>query len=413
MAVGGGDWTRWLGLKRRMGAWAAPQSSAPLLHREDTAPKPSGTRALLERLPAPRGRDAMHDRGHTSQLMQWFADDAEAVAKKSLAQRASEVLAGLGPLQLPARQVDDGLPGGMHRSLRRGGGVEFSEHKEYAPGDDLRQLDWKAYARTDRYFIKRFEQEVHATVTLIVDASASMQLADFASDKFDAVRLLLACVALVLIRQGDSVGLAVLGRPQCTIAPGTGLRHFSHIADTLTTLVAEGNYGLDRFEPVPWRGHERRGLALVASDVLVAPAKAMVPLTALQRSGLGVLLLHTMHPRELDFAFREPAQMTCRESLRQRIVDPRVMRDAYVTLMRAHCDHVVQAAAHAGVGHVLIDTSFDPRGVIRQVLRATSNLRVRGAMVGAEPADGESVFDAKSALVGDTGEFRKPDLGRR
>ncbi len=400
-------WNRFRTLTRQMGAWVAPAKGEPgavgTPHR-----RPSGTRSLLERLPAPRGHDALHDRGPTSHLLQWFADDDEAVVRKSLAQRASEVLAGLGPLQLPARQVDDGLPGGMHRSLRRGGGVEFSEHKDYAPGDDLRMLDWKAYGRTDRYVIKRYEQEVHATLTLILDASGSMQLSDFASDKFDAVRLLLACIALVLIRQGDSVGLAVLGRPQCTIAPGVGLRHFAHIAETLAAVQPDGDYGLDRFEPVPWRGHERRGLAMVASDVLVAPDKAMVPLTALQRSGLGVLLLHTLHPRELDLGFTTPAQFTCRESARQRTVDPRVMRDAYTTLMRQHCEAVAAAAAHGGVGHVLVDTSFDPRGLIRQVLRATTHLRVRGGTGAQGGGDGEKTFDSQSVLVGDTGEWKKP-----
>lgn len=392
MAIGGGGLGRWLQANRK---------------QAEPSPKPAAARSLLERLPAPRGHEALHERGQTTLLGSWFADDATAVAKKTLAQRASEVLAGLGPLQLPARQVDDGLPGGMHRSLRRGGGVEFSEHKDYAPGDELRQLDWKAYARTDRYFIKRFEQEVHATVTLIVDASASMQLADFETDKFDAVRLMLACVALVLVRQGDLVGLAVLGRPECTVQPGTGLRHFAHVAETLQNVSPAGNFGLDRFEPVPWRGHERRGLALVASDVLVAPDKAMVPLTALQRSGLGVLLLHTLHPREIDFAFRDPAQFTCRETAGQRTVDPRVMRDAYVELMRGHCDAVAKAAAHGGVGHLLIDTSFDPRGLIRQILRATAGLRVRGGGA-AGHSDGEATFDTESLLVVDTGEFRKP-----
>ena len=387
--------SRWSALSRQMGALvgAGTNDKPPVLETVG--------RSLLERLPAPRGHDALHERAQFSQIFSWFADGDGAVVKQSLAQRAAEVLAGLGPLQLPARQVDDGLPGGLHRSLRRGGGVEFSEHKEYAPGDDLRQMDWKAYARTDRYFIKRFEQEVHATMTLIVDASASMHFADFESDKFAAVRLLLACIGLVLVRQGDAVGLVVLGRPESTVAPGTGLRHFAHLADVLENTAPAGKNGLDAFEPVPWRGHERRGLALVASDVLLPAEQAMVPLMALQRSGMGVLLLQTLHPRELDLGFAAPAQFTCRENELMRTADPRVMRDAYVDLMRAHCDTVGRVAAHGGVGHVLVDTSVDTRGLIRKVLQATVRLRRGGQPIDQGSSDGEAVFDPQNALGDD------------
>ncbi len=392
-------WWRLMALSRQVGALvgATPEPQAG-------GAKPTvaaSQRGPLERMPAPRGHEALHDRAQLAQIFHWFADEDDPVVKRSLAQRASEVLAGLGPLQLPARQIDDGMPGGLHRSLRRGGGVEFSEHKEYAPGDDLRKLDWKAYARTDRYFIKRFEQEVHATLTLVLDASASMHFADFESDKFGAVKLLMACIGLVLVRQGDSVGLVVLGRPESTVAPGTGLRHFAQIAEVLENTQPSGVHGLDAFEPVPWRGHERRGLALVASDVLLPPEQAMVPLLALQRSGMGVLLLHTLHPRELDLGFATPSQFTCRETERNRTVDPRMMRDAYVDLMRAHCDSVGRLAAHGGVGHVLVDTSVDPRGLIRRVLKATARLRRGGHTSELGSGDGESVFDPQTALQGD------------
>ncbi len=386
---------RWQTLTRRVGAMVQPPASPKAT--EDPK-KSAANRSLLERLPAPRGQDALHEKSQISHLFHWFTDDASS-EQRSLAQRASEVLAGLGPLQLPARQVGDGLPGGLHRSLRRGSGVEFSEHKEYAPGDDMRQLDWKAYARADRYYIKRFEQEVHASLTLVVDSSASMHFADLGGDKFDAVRLMFACIALVLVRQGDSVGLLVLGRPELTLAPSTGLRHFAILAERLEKLTPEGAAGLDALGPSSWRGLDRRGLVIAASDVLMAPELAVAPLVALQRSGLDVLLLHTLHPRELDLNFSEPAQFTCRETERRRNLDPRVIRDVYVDLMRAHCDSLSRLATHAGIGYLLVDTSVEPRGLIRQVLRATARLKRHGSAPIDMGAYGEAAVDAESVLA--------------
>lgn len=400
--------TRWLNLRRTVGTLVGPRDSEP----EAPSPKKSEARGLLERIPAPRGLDALHERAAIAHLFNWFSEDEQAV-KKGLAQRASEVLTGLGPLQLPARQVGDGQPGGLHRSLRRGGGVEFSEHKEYAPGDELRQLDWKAYARTDRYYIKRFEQEVHATMTLVVDASASMQLADLQSDKFDAVRLLLAAVALVLVRQGDSVGLLVLGQPELTMTPATGLRHFANLCERLERIAPDGKAGLDALGPTAWRGMDHRGLVLVASDVLMSVDAAVLPLGALRRSGLDVLLMHTLHPRELDLGFGSPAQFTCRETDRKVTVDPRVIRDAYVDLMRGHCDALRTATTHAGVGYLLVDTSVDPRGLIRQVLRSTARLKRPGQASLATGAYAEAGLDAASILeaagASTTGERPRPE----
>lgn len=400
---------RWQDLTRRVGAFVRVRTvptdgvAKPIANALSPQGKRRDVRKLLERLPAPRGQDALHERSQISHLFSWLLDD-EAAVHRTLAQRASEVLAGLGPLQLPARQVGDGLPGGLHRSLRRGGGVEFSEHKEYAPGDELRQLDWKALARTDRYYVKRFEQEVHATLTLVVDASASMQLVDHESDKFDAVRLMLACIALVLVRQGDSVGLVVLGQPALTVTPGTGLRHFANLAERLERVVPEGTASLGALGPSAWRHMDRRGLVLVASDALLPPDQAVPPLVTLRRSGLDVLLLHTLHPRELDLGFAAPAQFTCRETDRRRTIDPRVIRATYVDLMAAHCDALRQVATHNGVGYLLVNTAVDPRGLIRQILRSTARLKRSGSAGTDTGAYAESTYDVQSVLAEEGGE---------
>lgn len=417
MAIEGGGLGRWLTLTRQVGA-TIRRKQKELLEIPDPEPeepkepprrpgdRAGAERGLLERVPAPRGHDALHSKrkdegpdkawsGH----QYWFGD----AEKQTLAQRSAEVLAGLGPLQLPPRRVDDGQPGGLHRSLRRGGGVEFSEHKEYAPGDDLRHLDWRAYARTDRYYIKRYEQEVHATLTLVVDASASMQVNDLrGGDKFDAVRLMLAALGLVLVRQGDAVGLMVIGQPELNLAPAGGLRHFANLADRLEKLQPGGTSGLDVLGPSSWRGLERRGLVVVASDALVEPNKAMAPLRDLARSGQDVLLLHCLHPRELDLDFQGPTWLQCRETGDRRLTDPRLARAQYVEMMQAHCQQLRTLAVHGGLGYLLVDTGIEPRGVVRQILRATAQLRRRGQAPVEVGAYGDAAFDPEVVLASES-----------
>ncbi len=368
--------------------------------RSASAKRPVGKgkeRSLLERVPAPRGLDALHELAwHAGNS--WFGDAISD--KQTLAQRATEVLSGLGPLQLPARQVDDGQPGGLHRSLRRGGGVEFSEHKEYSPGDDLRHMDWKAYGRTDRYYIKRYEQEVHAALTLVVDASASMAFADLrGGDKFDAVRLLLATLALILVRQGDSVGLVVIGHPELQVASGTGVRHFSNLCARLESIRPSGQAGVDALTPAQWRHGETHGLAVVASDVLVSPHKALNPLQEFASAGLDVLLLHTLHPRERDLDFAGPTQFHCPETQAHQLTDPRLVKQQYAQLMAKHCEELRIHAAHAGIGYLAVDTSIDARGVMRQILRATARLKRRGQAPAAVGAYGEIGFDSEALLA--------------
>jgi uncharacterized protein (DUF58 family) len=381
-----------------LGRWLRATRRMPLPELPTTPAKPKPDRGLLERKPAPRGQDALHDKGWRAQF-NWFGPEIEP-SRQSLAQRAAEVLAGLGPLQLPVRQVADGQPGGLHRSLRRGGGVEFSEHKEYAPGDDLRHLDWKAYARTDRYFVKRYEQEVHATLTLVLDASASMQFHDLrGGDKFDTVRLLFAALALVLVRQGDAVGLVVVGRPELNLAAHAGVRQFTQLCERLESCTPAGQAGLDQLGPASWRGLDLNGIAVVASDVLVQPELAVAPLRDLQRAGMDVLLLHTLHPRERDLDFGGPTTLACPETGDRRLVDPRLARADFVGLMHAHCERLRTLATHSGLGYLPVDTSIEARGLTRQVLRATARLRRRGhAEVGAG-AYGEEGFDADVLLV--------------
>lgn len=298
-----------------------------------------------------------------------------ASAAAALRERASEVLARLPSRELRTHATVDGAPGGLHRGLRRGGGVEFAEHREYAPGDDLRHMDWRAYARNDRYVIKRYEQEVHASLTLLLDASASMEVGEDGAagaasglSKMAAVRLLAAALAALTVRQGDAVGLLVVGRRRQHLAPAGGETHLMYLLDVLLRLQPEGVAGLESVDRADLGGIQRRGAVVVLSDVLAPPARALAPLSAMTRLGPQVVLAQCLHPLELSLGFGGPVELACAETGTRQIIDPRVARAAYRDMMQAHIASVREHATSLGVHHILVDLSEDPASVLARLL---------------------------------------------
>jgi hypothetical protein len=193
------------------------------------------------------------------------------------------------------------------------------------------------------------------------------------------------------------VALCVIGKPDQNLGGGTSLRHFAQLAERLDKLEPAGVAGVDALGPGSWRGLDRRGLCVVASDVLVEPELAVAPLDNLRRAGLDVLLLHTLHPREIDLEFGAPVWLHCPETGERRLTDPRIARHTFQRLMAEHCDQLRLACGHRGLGYLQVDTSVDPRSVIRRVLRATARLvqrRRAGAVVGPTFGDPTRAADA-------------------
>ncbi|MCO4763241.1 MAG: DUF58 domain-containing protein [Myxococcales bacterium] len=271
-----------------------------------------------------------------------------------LLRAATEVVAALPNAAVGHRHAIDGRVGGLHRGMRRGGGVEFAEHRDYAPGDDLRRLDWRAYARNDRLSVKRFEQEVHGQTTVIIDSSASMALAEGSGagpvvDKWAQVQVLAAAIALMVGRQRDELALTVADKPDHSVRPGPG--QVERVMASLATLSPEGARGLlalDITRPI-------RGLVIVLSDLLADPSAAIAPLATLRRAGAQVVLLQTLHPLELRFGFKDVIALSCAEVGTRTTVEPRAIRQRYLTMMRAHCDAVAEACAAGGVHYDAVD----------------------------------------------------------
>jgi uncharacterized protein (DUF58 family) len=278
-------------------------------------------------------------------------------------------VARLAGTELRTRQLIDGLPGGSHRGLRRGSGVEFAEHKEYSPGDDPRHLDWRAYARSDRLVLKRFEQEVHVAVTLVIDASASMALSlPAGGDKFASIRLMAAALALLVARQGDAVGLVVAGRPNLQVLHGGGQHHAAQLIQALEQCVPSGPSALEHLGEAVRHPLPRRGMVIAFSDLLGPPTHLLAPLVQWRRAGLEVVVLHCLHPRELDLDLPSPLTIRCSEGRPSRTVDTRLLQRSYGEMLAAHRAEIRDIALGAGIALLEIDTSEDPAQVVRRLI---------------------------------------------
>jgi uncharacterized protein (DUF58 family) len=213
-------------------------------------------------------------------------------------------LAALGGIEFVARQIVEGFIAGLHRSPHRGFSVEFAEHRMYQPGDDLRHIDWRVFGRSDRYYIKQFEEETNLRAYLLLDVSASMEWTsaqDRLPSKLWYAKQLAASVALLLLRQGDTVGVIAFDQAiRSRLAPRGGRRHWYELTRHLTAATGSGQTDTGpalRDVAVRLR---RRGLVILLSDLLVDAEGTRVALRFLRHMGHEVLVFHLLDPGERE-----------------------------------------------------------------------------------------------------------------
>jgi uncharacterized protein (DUF58 family) len=261
------------------------------------------------------------------------------------------VLARIDRLELEARQVVEGYLSGRHRSPRHGFAVEFAQHREYAPGDDIKHIDWKVYGRTERFHLKQYEQETNLVAWLLIDASESMAYGSGARTKYDLACAAAAAMAFLVLTQTDSVGAATLAG---------GLRSFLRPSGQLTQLreacrvMAEGPFpGPAGLGPVlnELAGRTgRRGIAFVFSDLLDDVPDILAGLQHLRYQKHEVVLFHTLDAAELDFPFRHTTLFRGLEGLPEILTDPLGVRESYLKALNDH-----MAAIEAGCRAMEID----------------------------------------------------------
>jgi len=281
-----------------------------------------------------------------------------ASGSKSPALIDPQTLMSIKNLELRARVVVEGFWHGLHRSPYHGFSVEFSEYRQYSPGDDPRYLDWRLYARSDRYFIKKFEDETNLRCHLMVDQSRSMDYGSLGYTKAQYAGTLAATLAYFLYLQGDAVGLLTFDEKIRAYLPA---RHRpGHLRHLMVKLEqpAEGA-ATDFAAPLHRivRTVKKRALLVLISDLLGPIGTLEKDLTALSACGHEVVLFHILDPAELSFTFEKAVMFQDVESGRQLFIDPAAARNDYLKKLEAHNAGVQSVCQGLGIAYRRFATS--------------------------------------------------------
>ncbi|MBI3875115.1 MAG: DUF58 domain-containing protein [Verrucomicrobia bacterium] len=255
-------------------------------------------------------------------------------------------------LELRARVVVEGFWNGLHRSPYHGFSVEFTEYRQYTPGDDPRYLDWRLYARSDRYFIKKFEDETNLRCHLLVDSSRSMTFGSTGWTKAQYANTLAATLAYFLYLQGDAVGLLTFDEAIRDYLPArhrTG--HLRHVM--LALEKPAGGKTTDLTAPLKRIVEivRKRGLMVLITDLLAPIESLERNLTSLGACGHEVMLFHLLDPAELNFNFTNAAMFRDVESGRDLYIDPSSARKEYLRKTEAHCAAARAVCEKLGIGY--------------------------------------------------------------
>jgi uncharacterized protein (DUF58 family) len=269
-----------------------------------------------------------------------------------------EAIGRISRLDLRARHIVEGFLSGIHRSPYFGQSVEFLQHRQYAPGDDLRHVDWKVWAKQDRYYVKQFEEDTNLRATFLVDVSGSMRYGSGETDKYEYGATVAACLAYLLLRQQDVVGLVSFDEAIRVKVPQRSKR--GHLAAVVQALVAsEPREKTELFSIL--RGtaeaYPRRGLMVLISDLLVEREGLFKGLKLLRQKGHDVIVFHVLDDQELEFSFSGPTRFEGLEMAERLSCNPRALREGYLEALGGYLDEVRRGCARDGVDYTLLRTS--------------------------------------------------------
>lgn len=268
-----------------------------------------------------------------------------------------EILARAEALGLKARQVVEGLRVGDHKSPFKGFSVEFVQHREYVPGDDIRHIDWKSYGRSERYTIKQYEQETNFIGHLLVDASASMRYGSGDTNKLEYAKLLAASLAYLIIRQRDSVGLRVFDDDwRAELPPSSNFANISAILQTLQELQPKNKTAIGPLLDQVADSVSRRGIIMVITDALDDVSAIVQGLRHLRFRGHEVILFHILHRDEIDFPLDGNIRFIGLEGFEEVMTRPHLLRPAYRKAFDAYLKDLQRGCDSSGVDYVRMVT---------------------------------------------------------
>jgi uncharacterized protein (DUF58 family) len=269
-----------------------------------------------------------------------------------------ELLAQLSTMEFRVRTVVEGVMNGLHRSPFKGLSSEFAEYREYQPGDDPSRIDWKVFARSDKYYIKEFEEETNLEAHIILDASASMGFGTMPLTKWQYAGILSASLAYILQEQADSIGLVILDEEiRVEMETKSTRGHLIHTIGAMEQTKPQRQTRLAKVLHQVAARMKRRGVVIIVSDLLDEPEEVLSALEHLQHRGSQIYVFHVMDPAELTFGFDGPHLFIDPETNQQTLAMPDVVRADYLKSLKEFIDHYSNEMGKRNIRYSLVDTS--------------------------------------------------------
>jgi uncharacterized protein (DUF58 family) len=267
-----------------------------------------------------------------------------------------KILARIGNLELMARNVVEGFINGLHRAPFFGASIDFAEHRGYVAGDDIRRVDWRLYARTDRYYVKQYEADTNTNLTVLLDVSKSMSFASRGITKLEYASFVGACVAYLAQRQRDRVGILTFDNDIVTHVPPSA-KHFNVLLHTLDRAKAERPGNLIAPLTKMAEHFKRRGILVLISDFYEEPEAILEAIKPLRFLGNDLVVFHVLDPAELEFEYDDASSFEDLESGEQIPVVPQSLAEEYRALIRAHVEALTTRFSEHRIDYTLLNTS--------------------------------------------------------
>jgi uncharacterized protein (DUF58 family) len=295
-----------------------------------------------------------------------------------------EVLDRIASLEMRARELVEGTMAGLQRSPYLGASSEFAQHRAYVPGDDVRHMDWKVYGRTQRYYVRQYQEETNFVVTFLLDCSESMRYGSLSASKLDHACLLTASLAWLALRQSDAVSLAMFDESILGyLPPRTSLGSLGVLASQLETVQARRGTNLANVVPVLGRMLRRRGVVVILSDLLdmldpdqnAAESPFVRAIQQLRFERHELIVFHVMDPLELTFDFHGRTRFEALELPATAVAEPSRIRADYLNIVHAFLAQVKESCAAIRADYALANTAEPVDHLLVRYLSARGKAR--------------------------------------
>ena len=267
-----------------------------------------------------------------------------------------KILARIGNLELLAKTVVDGFINGLHRAPFFGASIDFAEHRGYVAGDDIRRVDWRLYARTDRYYVKQYEADTNTNFSILFDISRSMKFSSGGVSKLEYGAFLGACLGYLATRQRDRVGIITFDEDIVTHVPPSA-KHFDMVLHTLDRAKAERPGHLSAPLHKMAEHFKRRGILLLISDFYDEPDAILEAIKPLKFLGNDLIVFHVLDPQEITFDYEDASAFEDLESREQVPVVPQSFRAQYRALIQEHINALRTRFSEQRIDYALLNTS--------------------------------------------------------